>query len=79
MAQKKLHMEINGQSIRLFDTTTAAQYLGVSKATVYAWVDNHDLQKVSINNGFIFTQEQLEACRQYKNLDRRDVNIEYAK
>ena len=79
MPEKQLHMEIKGKDVRLFDTTTAAQYLGVSKATVYAWVDNCDLQANSINNGFVFTLEQLEACKQHKNIDRKDMNIEYTK
>ena len=79
MARNYPQIEVNGQSIRLFDSTHAAQYLGVAKGTLYSWVDNHDLQPVSINNGYVFTKDALDACRQYKNLDRKGVNIEYVR
>jgi hypothetical protein len=78
--RKPLRLEVNGESVRLYDSTAAAQYLGVSKATLLNYLAYRYLRKAGeLNHGYVFTQLQLDECRQHLNLDRKEINVEYAK
>ena len=79
--RKPLWLDINGEPIRLFDTASAAQYLCVTRGTFRAYLNKGRYLKKAgeINRGFVFTQGQLDECRQRLNLERKEINVEYAK
>lgn len=77
---KPLRLEVEGKAVHLYDSATASQYLGVTKATLLNYLSYRYLRKAGeLNRGFVFTQLQLDECKQNLNLDRKEINVEYAK